>query len=363
MRCAWLSLFALVVGTCSPAHAAGVQDLEYFPFSLPGDFQLENKKRDVKAGRSLGEYVRKGDTLEDWHELVTLESFTLEKWGGGSPDEVLEATQRGREQACPGVTTWNVIARDAHRVVYEWQTNASCMGHPPQREIAAIFFGKLERFRVAYTTRAGAIAPRDRDLWVQMFETLFVRYKGALVWGHARSNPPAFVRDMLATGQWTVGRQGIAAIPFPPDSELAFINVSHAEDRLQFTRKSEPQHVSRFQELGRMAIGAGFSLEQWNAQVAAKIQARQDKDCPGGYATRQIVKEPGRIVEEATFRACKQGPDEQRITVLLQGDEDLFVWTDAMRPAWIDESQRTQVLESAMNLRLVDYGEDKLPAN
>ena len=363
MHGSWLSVAAVVASACLLAPAAIARDYEVVPYNLPGDFQLANQQRDVKAGYSLLEYVRKGDTLEDWDELFTFQSFALKKWGGASPDEVLEATQRAREQACPGATTWRMIARDAHRVVYEWQTNTPCMGYPPQQEIAGIFFGKLDRFRVAYTTKAGAVAPRDRNLWVQVFETLSVYYKDARVWGHPRSDPPAFIRDMLATGQWMVGRQGIAGIPLPPDSELAFINVSHAEDSLQFTRKNEPQAVSRFQELGRIAIDADFSLQQWYDQTGAKIQARQDKDCPGGYATKQILEEPGRIIEEATFRECKQGPNEQRITVVLQGKEDLFIWVDAMRPAWIDESQRSQVLESAMNLRLVDDGENTSPAN
>lgn len=363
MRYAWLFIFAFSAIPCSLACAASAGDLEGVAIALPGDFQLANQQRDAKAGLNLAEYVRKGDTLEDWDELLTVQSFALKRWGGGSPDEVLEATRRAREQACPDITTWNVIARDAHRVVYEWHTSAPCMGQPPQREIAVIAVGKLERFRIAYTTKASAIAARDRALWVQVLETSFIYYKDALVWGHPRNDPPAFVRDMLATGQWKIGAHGISAVPFLPDAELAFIEATHAEDRLQFIRKYESNPVTRFQELDRTAIEGDFSLEQWNAKVEARIQARQDQDCPGGYTKKQILREPGRIVEEQTFRSCKKGPDEQRITLHLLGDQDLFIWVDAVRPAWTDESQRRQIIESAMNVRLAHYSEAESPAN
>jgi len=336
------------------SFAAG---FERVVIAVPADFALAYQDRDEAVGRNLMEFIRKGDTLEAWREIVTIESFELLKWGGGSPDEVLEATRVAREQACPGATTWNVIARDAHRVVYEWNTDTPCMGHPPQWEIAAVVFGKLDRFRLAYASKTGPPSARERDLWTQIFELALVTRDGALVWDHPRSDPPAFIRDVLASGMWRVGLQGVGGLPLQPGSEIAYGEVSHTASELQFVRAGDPKPVPRYQELDRQSITPGFSLDS----LVSKYETAQRKNCAKGFSAEHIVSEPARVVTTYTFKGCKKGMDEQRVTVLLKGTEDVFIWSDTVRPGWEDASQRAQMIDAGLGITLVNFGGDGLP--
>lgn len=60
---------------------------------------------------SITEFIREGDSLKNWHELVTIQDFNL-KSGIGSPEAMFNHLKVLREEECPGSTIWNEIQKD-----------------------------------------------------------------------------------------------------------------------------------------------------------------------------------------------------------------------------------------------------------
>jgi hypothetical protein len=77
------------------------------------------RSQEERNVRRMKEYVREGETLDNWTELITWQSF--KKGSNSVPPET--AVNRSREfiQAiCPGVV-WNIIERKEKVIVYEWR--------------------------------------------------------------------------------------------------------------------------------------------------------------------------------------------------------------------------------------------------
>jgi len=112
---------------------------------------------------SITEFVPKGETVENWSELMTIQNFAKTR---GSPEEFFEGLKALREKRCPGSTTWNVINKDERSILYEWKAKP-CAGFPEQHEISRIIDGKWNRFRIAYTAKVSEIPAETRDAFVQ----------------------------------------------------------------------------------------------------------------------------------------------------------------------------------------------------
>lgn len=115
---------------------------------------------------SITEWVREGDDVKNWRELVTLRSAS-KAWGGASPKAFLAGMRAAREKNCPGATQWNVIREDETSVLYEWRSQP-CQGWPALHEIAKIIDGKYKRFRLAYTITVESLPPEQRAKWLKM---------------------------------------------------------------------------------------------------------------------------------------------------------------------------------------------------
>lgn len=112
---------------------------------------------------SVMELVLKGETVENWSELITIQNFANIK---RSPEAFFEGVKALREKRCPGSTTWNVIDKDERSILYEWKAKP-CAGFPDQHEISRIIDGKWNRFRIAYTAKVSEIPAETRDAFVQ----------------------------------------------------------------------------------------------------------------------------------------------------------------------------------------------------
>src|SRR5262249_28800514 len=121
-------------------------------------------KAEIPKQYSIAEFIREGDDIKNWKELVTLQNY-VPPWGGPSPEDALNGLKAVREKNCPGVTTWNVIARDETSILYEWQAKP-CLGWPDQHEIARIIYGKYNRFLLRYTVKVDEMPPEERTKWI-----------------------------------------------------------------------------------------------------------------------------------------------------------------------------------------------------
>ncbi|SFP39912.1 hypothetical protein SAMN05216419_100234 [Nitrosomonas cryotolerans] len=118
---------------------------------------------------SFTEFIREGDDINNWRELVTIQNFNRKSWqGGDSPEDSLNGLKAIREKQCPGVTKWNVIEKNENSILYEWQARP-CLSWPSQHEIAKIIYGKYNRFIVHYVAKVYELSPDTRAKWIQRF--------------------------------------------------------------------------------------------------------------------------------------------------------------------------------------------------
>jgi hypothetical protein len=127
-----------------------------------------------KAGEfSVLELVLKGETVQNWSELLTIQNFANTK---GNPEWFFEGMKTLREKRCPGATTWNVIDKDERSILYEWRAK-TCAGFPEQHEISRIIDGQWNRFRIAYTAKVSEIPAETRDAFIKSMSDATVEIK------------------------------------------------------------------------------------------------------------------------------------------------------------------------------------------
>ena len=116
---------------------------------------------------SITEFIREGDDINDWNELLSFQIFPP-LWGGPNPEDAFNKLKFIREMKCPAVTKWNIIYKDEKSILYEWQSRP-CLGWPDQYEIARIIYGKYNTFVLRYTQKNYQIPDEERLEWIKRF--------------------------------------------------------------------------------------------------------------------------------------------------------------------------------------------------
>lgn len=142
-------------------------------FPAAGTHWVTGNSKSIEGKYSIIELVPKGETVHDWSELITMQNFAAVS---GTPEAHLDQLKTLREKLCPGTTTWNVIAKDEHSILYEWKAKP-CLGWPDQHEISKIIDGQWNRFRIAYTAKVKEISVEKRDLMIQSMSEATVKLK------------------------------------------------------------------------------------------------------------------------------------------------------------------------------------------
>ena len=151
--------------------ASGNEDLD---FQLGPGWKLANSARGSNRS-SVVEYVREGDDINNWKELVTLQSWS--KSSHQLPaDEMLKSLQTARDKECPNSTQWNAIAKDVNSILYEWQAK-TCLGWPDQCEIARIIIGSRLVFVLHYAAKGSQLRPETRSKWIKTFSEVTILHK------------------------------------------------------------------------------------------------------------------------------------------------------------------------------------------
>jgi hypothetical protein len=156
-----LFVTSLALGACASAGRAYHDRLA---FDLDGRPWKEAYHAEVEW-LSTTEFVLPGDTITDWHELVTIQTKDREKMKL-PPVGSQVADLRGKMLArCPAAT-WTELAADSSSVLYEWRIS-SCAGQDDQHELSRMFDGPHTRVRVAYTRKGGAMPDSIRTEWIE----------------------------------------------------------------------------------------------------------------------------------------------------------------------------------------------------
>lgn len=131
-------LLALGLAGCA---ATGMDYLVMPPLGAGWKLAREQEERDV---RRLREFVREGETLDKWTELISWQSYRKDRT---FPPETLLNMQKENIQAmCPGVL-WNMIERKERAILYEWRIS-SCK---PSRAELQKFLEQAEAKRMKFT--------------------------------------------------------------------------------------------------------------------------------------------------------------------------------------------------------------------
>ena len=158
--CACLLIIALT------AAALDAQDnLQFLP---PPDWEPGNTQQ--TRDQLLMEFVKKGEKIDNWTELLTMRQFRRRR-GSSSPREFYESFKQMRDKRCPGRIEWVVVEEAEGTLLYEWKTTDVCDGHPPQSELARLIFGRNTGYQVAFTTR-GPLTPELRAKWNDWLRSL-----------------------------------------------------------------------------------------------------------------------------------------------------------------------------------------------
>jgi hypothetical protein len=91
---------------------------KYLIWSIEATWRLANSHEIPRVYR-IWEYVREGDDLQNWKELVALQNFNKSR-GFPSPEVTFNELMAVREKECPGTTEWKVIGNAADSILYEW---------------------------------------------------------------------------------------------------------------------------------------------------------------------------------------------------------------------------------------------------
>lgn len=119
----------------------------------------------VEKEGAIFEFLPKGETLEDWNEMVTVQYFSYELIAGKiSPLEFMMKVRSDTTELFPSVQ-WNVIAAKDSEVVYEWSLAGSPLADD-QHEIARLADETLGISRLAYVKKTGRLPHEERAKWL-----------------------------------------------------------------------------------------------------------------------------------------------------------------------------------------------------
>lgn len=113
----------------------------------------------------ITEYIREGGDINNWKELLTIQSFPLLP-SSPSPEDALNKLMAIRENKCPGLTKWNIIDKDEISILYEWHAGP-CSGWPEQHEIARIIYGKYFKYFLHYALKTREMPGEQRSKWIK----------------------------------------------------------------------------------------------------------------------------------------------------------------------------------------------------
>lgn len=147
----------------SPTFARG-KKTETLDFGTDPGWKVGNA-RDVKGEYSMIEFIREGDDIQNWKELMTYQNFARPR-SFRSPEDSLNMLKKIREENCPGVTEWKVIEQKDDSILYEWHAKP-CLNQPEQSEIARILYGKNNVFILHFAAKGQQLPPEKRAEWLK----------------------------------------------------------------------------------------------------------------------------------------------------------------------------------------------------
>ena len=153
-------------GSAAPRNSSE----EHIEFALGKEWKVVQNAQ--TRTYTILEFVRNGDTIDTWNELVTVQNFR-KSHAYRSPVETFNELKATREKECPGVTQWNVIDSTERSIVYEWHAK-NCLGQPEQHELARILYGEHNVFFLHYAAKVHELKLDTRAEWIKKLQAVSI---------------------------------------------------------------------------------------------------------------------------------------------------------------------------------------------
>jgi hypothetical protein len=160
-----LFVSVFLFGTAGIVASGYAFEQDNLAFDIPADrFDLKHARvqEDERQRVRIFEVVPRGQTVENWTELVTMQSSARKKHP--APRQAVDETKVKLAARCPGVV-WNEIEAKRDDILYEWRITG-CGTEPDQQEIARYLASKSTVFRIAYSVKGKQMSDADRQQWI-----------------------------------------------------------------------------------------------------------------------------------------------------------------------------------------------------
>lgn len=118
----------------------------------------------------VDEWLRPGQTVENWTELVTVQALN-KAVGLSTVEDQLELERSDLMARCPG-STLEIISSNP-KIVYEAKAR-NCETGPDEHVLGRVLDGQWNRFVVLYTVRGEeTLTPQRRREWIQSLSEVF----------------------------------------------------------------------------------------------------------------------------------------------------------------------------------------------
>ncbi|HPM42504.1 MAG TPA: hypothetical protein PLV52_01575 [Candidatus Omnitrophota bacterium] len=115
--------------------------------------------------QGLREYVLKGETVENWGELITAQAFFgLQK--KVNADAYASSMLMTLKKACPDLV-WKSISKASDDILMEWEIK-DCPGQPDQYEVDRIISGSEAVYVIHYATKRLPVSDEMRSKWLDI---------------------------------------------------------------------------------------------------------------------------------------------------------------------------------------------------
>jgi hypothetical protein len=155
---------AIVCLLSSVGAAAADSHIEVLKFNIGDDWKTVGHS-DTGSGHSI-RYIRDGDDINHWKETFTY-LFGVRRRGLRPPEKEFSTLEADTEKQWPGLTDWNVIAKDEDSILYEWHMKWSARTHE-ECNISRIIHTKYNWFTLLYVARVHELAPDTRAQWIKI---------------------------------------------------------------------------------------------------------------------------------------------------------------------------------------------------
>ena len=120
----------------------------------------------------LVEFVQPGETVDNWTELVTIQTFN-KRVDRGSIDDFLKNYREEVASRCPGSSV-DVIRRESNSLLYESKI-ANCPTGPDEQNIGRLLDGHANRFLITYAVRSPkSMTEGRRSTWIDNLSTMSI---------------------------------------------------------------------------------------------------------------------------------------------------------------------------------------------